>query len=455
MSLRFVLLFVIFIAVHSVSFSQSYTDRIPVFANGKWGFCDTSGAIIIESKYLKVMPFFGSFAAVMDTFAYWGFIDKNGVEIIKPKYEVAEGFSHGLCRIKLNEKYGFLNTNLKEVVPPVVTESCDDMGRLLSRSGIAICGKIVADTSGKYFTAEKYEKYGDFSEGLLWVEKNYKGGFVNSVFEEVIPLGNFTEGESKPAFVNGMCGLKIKGNFGYINTSGQPVSEFKYDSGLPFSEGKAVVSKDWKYGFIDKSGKEIVPLEYDYAQSFTEGMAVVVKSDKYGFINESLKLVIPCQFHRAYNFYRGHSMALHFTKYFIIDKKGKKVSKEYEFMSFVTKGAFYQVMNKKKYGVVSFDGKELVPCIYKDVTYYNYDLDIGIVQNTDGKYGMLNSKGKFIIPCIYDFLEMRAGNIIYAELMNIDGKGKEVRMVFVGDKYYDRAFLQQGFFDIKGKKYFK
>ncbi|MBI5219837.1 MAG: WG repeat-containing protein [Bacteroidia bacterium] len=448
------IVFIIFWALTITGYAQRIPDRIPIYQNTGWGFCDTSKKIVIPCIYRKVFFFNGEYAAVLDSFAYWGFINKKGEEIIKPKYETVDGFKNGFCRVKADDGYGFLNSSMKEALPCKLKETCEDVYDYFKKEGIAICNKQVFDTAGKISVFDLYEETGVFSEGLLWVTKNRKGGFVNKNLEAAIPLSDFSEGESKPVFTEGLCGLRKNGFWGYIDKSGKEAIPFEYDAGSPFVEGRAVVGKKWKWGLIDKSGKEIVPLTYDYVQSYFEGMAVVVKNDKYGFVDINGKVVIPCQYHRAYNFIKGYAMALHLAKYFIIDNKGKKVSKDYEFMMYVTKGEFYQTTNKKKCGVVDYNGKELIPCIYKDVPYYSYELNLGIVQNDDGKYGMINNKGKFIIPCVYDYLEMRSGTLIYVEQMNLDGKGRVVKNVYVGDKLCPNAWMQQGFFDLTGKKYF-
>ena len=48
----------------------------------------------------------------------WGFIDKTGKEVVPPKYDETGNFHEGLAKVKLNGKYGFIDTTGKEVVPP-------------------------------------------------------------------------------------------------------------------------------------------------------------------------------------------------------------------------------------------------------------------------------------------------------------------------------------------------
>lgn len=445
---------IIFIFISIKIFSQPVPERIPVYKNGRWGFCDTSDKIIIPCIYLRVQPFVNDYALVMDTFAKWGIVNKKGIEVLSCQYDAIEGFRSGFARINMNGMYGFINTRLKEAVPMKITKNFDKPNDCLKKEGAATSGLFAFDTLGTFVTFEnKYIETGDFSEGLCWVATKEKGGFINTKFEEIIPLGEFQEQGGKPLFSEGLSGVRSKGFFGYIDKTGKEIIPFKYDVGYPFSEGKAAVCMKWKWGFIDKTNQEITKSEYDYAYPFTDGMAIVVKNDKYGYVNSSGKNIIACQYHRGSDFRNGYALVSQFAKNFLINKKGQKASKEYDEISYLY-NSFYLTFLNKKYGIISLDGKEILPCKYKDITWYSYQYNLGIVVGDNGKYGLINNKGQFIIPCKYDFLEIKADNLIYAESANINGNGNPVKNIFIGDKFYEKAFLQQGFFDLKGKKYF-
>lgn len=434
--------------------SQPLPDRIPVFQNGHWGYVDTTGKPVVQAIYLKVQPFINDYALVMDTFAKWGFINKKGTEVLPCQYDGIEGFRSGFARINHNGMFGFINRQFQEAVPLKIEKMLDKPNDCLKKEGAATSGLIAFDTLGTFITLDKkYDDVGDFSQGLCWISKSNKGGFMNNKFEEVIPPGDFQEQGGKPIFTEGLCGLKSKGMYGYIDLTGKEATPFKYDVGYPFSEGKAAVCYKWKWGFINKTGKEISKMDYDYAYPFADGMAIVVKNEKYGYVDSTGKNVIACQYHRGSDFRNGYAIVSQFAKNYLVNKKGQKSSREYEQITYPG-NAFYLAFNVKKYGVISREGKELLPCKYKDVTWYSYEHHIGIVIGENGKYGLVDNKGKFIIPCIYDFLENRSGILIYAELFNNDGKGTSVSNVYVGDVFCEKAFLQQGFFDLKGKKYF-
>ncbi len=48
----------------------------------------------------------------------YGFIDKNGNEIIPPKYDFVTDFHNGVVVVSLNKKYGFIDKSGNEIVAP-------------------------------------------------------------------------------------------------------------------------------------------------------------------------------------------------------------------------------------------------------------------------------------------------------------------------------------------------
>ena len=110
-----------------------------------------------------------------------------------------------------------------------------------------------------------YEQIGYFNDGLAWVKRNGKSGFIDITGKEVIPC--------------------------------------IYDDVNSFDEGLGLVQKNGKWGFIDISGSEQIPFTYDTARRFYGGLAAVgvgnsLANMKYGFINKNGELVIPIIYDR-------------------------------------------------------------------------------------------------------------------------------------------------------------
>lgn len=84
-------------------------------AEGRWGFIDHSGQVVVEPQYGLWQSAPGSQAAfpeglaavqIGDTF---GFIDATGQVVIEPQFVMAEGFWNGLARVEVEEGYGYID----------------------------------------------------------------------------------------------------------------------------------------------------------------------------------------------------------------------------------------------------------------------------------------------------------------------------------------------------------
>lgn len=208
-----------------------FGDLIPVGIDGKKGLINREGRKITPIKYdnisrfdnesgLWVVSIKDSVLNNMDTITYpdiphylnysrKGLVDHTG-EITPIKYNVIVApFTDNLTMVGviedmneigyLPEKYGFINREGKEVVPP------------------------------KYYTIEKKENYEEghfeyFQEGLALV----------SVLKE--------DGRLK---------------FGYIDRTGKEVIPLKFDDANEFNEGKAEVEIDYDTFYINKKGERI------------------------------------------------------------------------------------------------------------------------------------------------------------------------------------------------------
>ena len=118
----------------------------------------------------------------------YGYIDANGKEIIKPKYDyIYSPEDNGWRKVELNDKYGFVNSSGKEVVSVKYDYiySEDDNGW---RKVEIDDKKGYIDASGKEIIPPVYDYIYSWSGGLLKVEKGNKTGYVNRDGKLVQPL---------------------------------------------------------------------------------------------------------------------------------------------------------------------------------------------------------------------------------------------------------------------------
>jgi WG repeat protein len=157
-----------------------------------------------------------------------GFRDLDGNVVIEPKYESAEMFSEGLSAVQLTEKgkFGFINTKGEMVIPPT------------------------------------FEYAGSFGNGLASFRAHDLYGFIDRTGKEVIvPQYAWVD-----QFSEGFCVVRDStGRHAFIDTSGTPLTEFKFQYARAFDGGKGKVQLDNKWGAIDKKGNVIVAFTHQYA----------------------------------------------------------------------------------------------------------------------------------------------------------------------------------------------
>jgi ankyrin repeat protein len=93
-----------------VSFSAFAQDAglKAVEQNGKWGYADQGGHLIISAQYDEAKIFSDGLAAVKMQ-GKWGFIDKTGQLVIPLSYDSATSFIEGRAWVNLNGEYGYID----------------------------------------------------------------------------------------------------------------------------------------------------------------------------------------------------------------------------------------------------------------------------------------------------------------------------------------------------------
>jgi len=172
----------------------------------------------------------------------WGYIDRTGKIVIPLQYSDAYEFSEGLAAVWPGER------------------QYDPAGGrpIIRLSFIDKTGRMVIPP--QYPHAHAYSGDYGFSEGLAFVEVGGKMGFIDKTGQMVIPQ-KYVSGLRFPGFFEGLAAVQKGEKWGYIDKTGQMVIPPQYHSASKFSEGLASVEvgdkSDFKWGYIDKTGKYV------------------------------------------------------------------------------------------------------------------------------------------------------------------------------------------------------
>jgi len=287
--------------------AQANTPRrlFQVQQDGKWGFIDSSGNVVISPKFSKAQSFADGLAAVQYR-GKWGYIDESGKFAIEPQFADADAFHHGHAGVEVDGFWGFIDSSSKFTIPPQFDriQSFVDGSTAVTNDGAEYWQYV--DGSGNGLSNVVTNIPWGFSEGLTPLELNGKEGYVDLRGHFVIPP-EFAEAN---VFSESLAAVKLDniwdGKWGVIDRSGQVVIQPKFDWVMGFHEGVAIAQVGHKNGIIKKDGSWVLPPTYVFLHSMSESRAAFSKDrNKWGYLDENGKLVIEPQFDNAGDFDGG------------------------------------------------------------------------------------------------------------------------------------------------------
>jgi hypothetical protein len=284
----------------------------------KWGFIDTSGAVVINAQFDAVGEFSEGLAAVAfdtdktrhDCFdcsldQHWGFIDTTGKTVVRPQYSAVSSFSEGLAAVRNEQgKWGYIDTKGTLVIPFAFQSARQFIDGLAPAAVNQKVGYI--DREGNFVIKPQFAIAGSFSEGLAAVRRGGKtdvmvlgpaGGkwaFIGKDGKNRIVLP--AQAEHAGDFVDGLAAIQFGKSCGYMDKSGALVIPTSFSSCGDFSEGLADVYSDGKWQFIDKKGHVFLDAPYEQVGPFKDGLASVDEgtsgpNQKFGYINKDGKQI--------------------------------------------------------------------------------------------------------------------------------------------------------------------
>lgn len=278
-----------------------------------WGYIDTTGTMLIAPQFDLASHFSGGRAAV-EAGGKWGFVDRTGTWVVQPTFDHAFPFSEGLAKVTVGNKAGFLDQNGRMVIPPRF-DSADwrfGGGRAWVRAGdVEESGAVgFIDRAGNLVVQPRFDWANHFSEGLAAIRtggwgRPGKWGYVDSTGAIVI-RPQFDDAKD---FSEGMAVVLVGKNAGFIDTRGTMVIRPQFDGDFVgrFSGGLAAVRVRGKWGYVDRTGRMVIAPRFDNTQGreFSEWLAAVQIGDRWGYIDTTGRVVIEPQFSNAGDFSGG------------------------------------------------------------------------------------------------------------------------------------------------------
>lgn len=257
-----------------------------------WGFINGKGKFVIQPSFDKVSAFSCGYAKVEKDGAC-KFIDKKGNICSTISFDNASDFYYGYSTILLDGEYGLLDGKMNMVIQP----HFKTLG-LMGDNGL-IAAKREYDSNYEYID----------------VNENTK----------IPPMFDYAE-----AFKDGIAIVKVSGQYGVINKSGdfaiQPIYRYPLEnlgSGLI-----AYRSDNFKLGILNKQGEVVVEDEYVQFGQVGDGLIPFMSKSDWGYMNTKGEIVIPAIYAKAKPFNEGYAWVINrstFGSYYCINTNAQVV----------------------------------------------------------------------------------------------------------------------------------
>lgn len=265
----------------------------------------------------------------------------------------------------------------------------------------------------KYFVVREYDKYGVIdTQGNKIIDTKYddvkipnpekavfvcyengetrvldeNGKEIFTEYEKVEPL-RLKNISSDLMYEKSVLKYSKDGKYGIIDFSGKRVTKAIYEEidTLQFKEGELLVKKDGKYGIVNTKGTTLVKINYEKIETdkfYEEGNEykksgyIVSKTTdegyRYGYVNLKGKEIIEIKYNDLYRITGINSEDIYIIcaengKYGLIKNDKKVIDNEYQSLTYTESNNTIIALKGKKYGVLSTDGKILVPFEYKQI----------------------------------------------------------------------------------------
>lgn len=317
-----------------------------------------------------------------------------------------------------------------------------------------------------------------FVDGIQTTREGDLYGFRLEDGTQIVPniymhVGQFTDGYCKVMPADTLCGLIDRegrlvvpciyndvdypsdgrvlvirnGRAGFTDLEGNEVLPLRYLNAGSFSEGYApvMVALDSFFSactFIDTMGRQLVPPHYDNLQPFSCGIALVMQYQRWGVIDHSGRELIPPMFEQITTVFDTLFFAGDLDGMALYDRRMKPLTKQvYTWTGGINDGRI-AVQRDGKYGFLDRQGREVIPCIYDEISLFG---SCRAMVRLGDRYGIIDTAGLIVLPIEYESRTTKGEKYVYHDgLALVEQNGKlgyvDLDGQLVIPFYFDEAF---------------
>ncbi len=367
------------LSIPDVVLNEKYEQYVE---NGKYGTRNIETKKIGLPASYEGLVWMGNGLVQIKTGGLWGFATTDGKTLLTPRYQNinntairdTKGKQLYYSIIK-DGKYGLMDMNYKEVIPPVY-------------------GYVTSVTFfSNIFMTQQDRKYG-------LISKSGKE-LTPFIYSDIMPIG---KGLPIVVTTNGQSGL--------IDSTGRVILETAYQRVEPeTNEQQYKITRNGKTGLFGFNGKMKLQPEYDYIFPAVNGLAIVKKDARFGAINKAGKFIVPLNYDRL-AFFDTYFIAKSGDISSVIDNKGKSILTG-DYQELYPVNGLLLFKSNGEYGLMNRTGKRISRL---DYSYVHADHGYLIVEK-DNKYGIMDTGGNVLVPIKYDRFNGGEGSVLHDGLL--------------------------------------
>ncbi len=257
---------------------------IAVKRDGKWGIANAGGDLVIPCEYDKVSSYCNGAVVVMkDGVTYAVNTDNNRIALYHGTATDIGNMDQNVLGLKTAEGWVLANSGLYTAAPVVDEMGAASGGCVPARVGDK-WGLLSAAGEG-WLTQPAYDDIirdglgRCYAQGALFLKSGGKlrlavgGQWVGDEYEDARP------------FADGWAAVKKNGKWGFINTAGEVMIDYRFEDALSFGQHLAAVKVDGLWGYVSLRGELVIEPQFLDARSFSGGYAPVLTDTGWGFIS--------------------------------------------------------------------------------------------------------------------------------------------------------------------------
>lgn len=320
------------------AYSRALNGYYLVYQNQYFGLLDSSGRQIVPCRYDDIDRFYNGMAEVSLNGKH-GYVNQRGKLVIPLVYVRANPFQRGEALVVTAEgDVGYLNQQGQSVRP------FSQLGRPYFRGRYAKGWTIqpyvsqLRESVGEFYTSVDASG-GDYvphdveltqplrKTGLTLFfsgdRQHRRFGFLDSAGHIVVPMVYEDANETQYGWQDWIR-VKKYDRYGFIERqTGREMISIRYEDSQPSTHNIIWVKQRGKWGCIDRWGRTVVPFRFDWASAYVEHRAIVKRGESVGYVDTTGRLTVPIRYDQASYYYRGKARVHQGNRWLELDPHGR------------------------------------------------------------------------------------------------------------------------------------